>query len=343
MTKRRIWLVLCTLAVASCQKEPPSHEREAKEETAAETKIVPELGTGSAVSDISKPACIPSVTDGNTFHWIDINTRESMGPQLIEIAKRVNIIRWPQSNFRRTAPLFDVSLLDRPTRASRVSNSLWFLPLRDGVWGYQDWDGDDGAGKKNWLWVRIYLSPHSQAAHEICMLGTMTPLPAEAWIWHYSRASGPNDLGDLAFDGFSSDHMDRTVEFFRDNVYFKIRGAGVFVDEVLPLAWKLDKLIQLRSTLTYVQLLARRPKVAIHDFNPNIRTRFGSKALRYTLESPTGTRIIRTHARINDSLANATDGLINLGTKVGLINVELTAISSELLANTTKRKIFIPP
>ncbi|MBA7660106.1 hypothetical protein ES703_68105 [subsurface metagenome] len=334
---------MCAVAVASCQKEPPSHEREAKEETPAETKAATELGTGPAVADISKSAYIPSVADGNTFHWIDINTLEPMGPQLIKIAKHVNIDRWPQSNVRRTAPLFDVSLLDRPTRASRVNNSFSFLLLRDGVWGYQDWHGDDGAGKKNWLWVRIYLSPHSQAAHEICMLGTMTPLPAESWIWHYSKASGPNDLGDLSFDRFSSSRTGRTVEFFCDNLYVKIRGTGVFVDEVLPLAYKLDKLIQQRPALTYEQLLARRPKVVIHNYDPKVRTHLGGKALRYTATSPAGTRIIRTHAKVNGAFAGAADGFIDLARQEGPISAELTAITNELLANTTRREMVIRP
>ena len=175
------------------------------------------------------------------------------------------------------------------------------------------------------------------------MLGTMTPLPSEAWIWHYSKATGPNDLGDLSFDRFSSSRTDRRVEFFRDNLYVDIRGTGVFLDEVLPLARKLDNLIKQQPVLTYEQLLARRPKVVIHNYDPNVRTRLGGKALRYTAPGPVDTQVVWVHATHNGVFSGAADGLIYLNKQEGPACIEFTAITDELLASTTNRKMVIPP
>ena len=248
MTNRRIWFALLLIMVAGCKKEPSSREGQTKEEAHVETKTAE---TGSAGIDVNRPQDILERTDANIFRWVDISTFGPSGSSLTRIARAVNIDEWPQSNIRRTAPLFDVSLLDHPEWVKRVNDSFGFLSLFDGVWGYQSWRGGDGTGKNNFLRVYIYLAPSSQAAHEICMLGTMTPLPPESWIGHYSKATGLNDLGDLSFDRFSSSRTDRRVEFFRNNLYVDIRGTGVFLDEVLPLGRKLDRLIQQQPVLTY--------------------------------------------------------------------------------------------
>jgi hypothetical protein len=156
-------------------------------------------------------------------------------------------------------------------------------------------------------------------------------------------------VGDLSFTSWSNTGDSVTAEFFRDNLYVHIRAQGVLVDEAGPLAGKLDKLILARPTLTYEQLLARRPKVELGQFNPGFKTPQGGAALRYRVSAPalTGSRpseykVLPVHATRDGAWTGARDGWIDLGSAGERVEVSLTAISEELLPGEASRTVESP-
>lgn len=114
------------------------------------------------------------------------------------------------------------------------------------------------------------------------------------------------------------------------------------MDEVIPLARKLDKFIQARPAFTHRNLLARRPKVSIAGFDERFKTPLGGPALRYTATAPDGRSIAAVSAKLDGAYTGAARGWIDIRAAPGRKRVELTVITDELLAGTVAVDVEVP-
>lgn len=189
--------------------------------------------------------------------------------------------------------------------------------------------------------VYLCIAPNSRAAQEY-MLAVMThnTLPTGAVVSMYSRAKRPESLGTKSFLTESSNKDDIRVKFVRDNVFLKISGNGCFADEVLQLARKIDTLLVKQPPLTYQQLLGRRPSITIAA-NAAQTTSRRYKTVPYDISVPAGKEVVSVRTYVNGKNASAKDGKIFIGEKKGKVKVKLTAITSELLANSFERELII--
>lgn len=180
--------------------------------------------------------------------------------------------------------------------------------------------------------VQLCLAPSSRAAQEY-MLAMMTPSSMEtaSVVSLYARAQRPQDLGDISFLT-GSRTKDSRIRFVRDNVYLRIWGTGCFAEEVLPLARKIDSMLVGQPALTYEQLLARRPSIAIA---PNaVKSKSGERTVSYNISVPTGQEIVNVRAHVDGQSAPVRDGKIHIVRKKGKVKVKVAATTSELLTNS---------
>ncbi len=107
------------------------------------------------------------------------------------------------------------------------------------------------------IFMKVCVALDSQTANEYLIYDlAMTQLPNEAVEYYFSSARNRLEgLGTIAFSG--------PIRFVRDNIAVIIDARGELAGEALPLAQKIDALIQQQPVLTYQQLLARRPAITI--------------------------------------------------------------------------------
>lgn len=191
------------------------------------------------------------------------------------------------------------------------------------------------------LSVKMCLAPNSEAAQEYLLYGmTSNTLPTEAVAVMYAKARQPEGLGTISFLIESRNKGSVKIIFARDNVCVDIRGDGNLSDEALTLAYKIDAKLVKQPTLTYQQLLSRRPTVTVAPIADRAKVN-GRRTVSYDATAPTGQKIIRTIASVDGENEAAKEGKIYLADKKGKVPVKITAITNELLADTIERELTV--
>ncbi len=196
-----------------------------------------------------------------------------------------------------------------------------------------------------WIQLKVAVTPSCRAAQEWLLYnGIVNSLPIEAAIYTYSRADRPDDLGTVSFvRRRSGGRASTSVHFVRDNICVLIRAKGDFVDEALPLARKIDALILQQPELTYEQLMALKPTVAIAEsaVKPDPS---GMLGVSFDASAPAGQEIVHHSARVDHQGCAIREGKIQIGPvkpEVTRIKVKLTVITKGLLSATTERDVNI--
>lgn len=313
-------------------------------------------------------------------------------PYLDNIIQKVEPESWPKTNFLRTSPRIDKSLLPNPELVTRENIGLGLAVFADraliGGGGKWSWDHlvknpeplptDFPEEQKKWLLehipsrirkdpnlVKEYMdrklnyyrkskmhrvvgsieldvcvSPNSQAACEyLIYYHRGYSIPEESIAIQFSESKRLKDLGTIAFyehwKGFEK------IMLVRDNIAVVIDAHGELAKEALPLAKKIDALIQKQPALTYQELLARRPSIMI-DANATKSKMTLETTTSYNVTAPAGQEIVDIKAYIDDQSAPIRDGKIHIINKKGKVKVKVIATTSELLTNTFEREVDIP-
>lgn len=189
--------------------------------------------------------------------------------------------------------------------------------------------------------LRLAITPCSRAAQEYLVsdIPLRSALPLRTIAHKFAESNRVENLGTVGFHehwkGFAK------TMFVRDNIAVIIDARGELAGEALPLAQKIDALIKKQLTLTYQQLLARRPSITI-----------AAKAVKsttadhfttpYDVSAPERANIVSVKAYVDGESTWFEDGRIVIRGKKGEVKVKLTATTSELLTNTFERELIIP-
>jgi hypothetical protein len=190
--------------------------------------------------------------------------------------------------------------------------------------------------------LEVSLAPSSRAAQEYLLaMMTVSTMPTEGLVSTYTYAKRPKELGTVSFLTESTKKDDIRLIFVRDNIFVKVWGNGCFAEDALPLAQKIDALIQKQPVLSYQQLLARRPLIMI-GANATKSKMTLETTTSYNVTAPAGQKIVDIKAYIDDQSAPVRDGKIHIINKQGKVKVKIVATTSELLTSTFEKEVTIP-
>lgn len=182
--------------------------------------------------------------------------------------------------------------------------------------------------------IKVCVAPDSQTANEYLIYArSLTPLPTEAVKGYFSSQNRLEGIGTIAFS--------RPIMFVRDNIAVIIDARGELASEGLPLAKKIDALIQKQPVLTAQQIQARRPIISI-SANAE-KDDYERKTATFKVSPPKGQEIVDVKAYINGKLAAIRDGKILIqGEITRPVKVKVVAVTSELIGNTFETEVTIP-
>jgi len=141
---------------------------------------------------------------------------------------------------------------------------------------------------------------------------------------------------------FYRERKDEQVMFVRDNIFVEVQADGCFAGEAMPLAYKIDELIQKQLAYTYEQLLARRPTIVLGQNVEKTSSR-DIWTISYNVSAPVGVEIMDVKAYVDDRSTWLADGKIYLSrVREGWeVKIKVTAITGELLYSTIEKNITI--
>ena len=190
------------------------------------------------------------------------------------------------------------------------------------------------------LRVKISVEPNFIQAYEFIIADQCyTSTLIEAVLSQFSESNRVKDIGTICF--YRHHKSFSYVMFVRDNVAVLIDARGELASEGLPLAKKIDALIQKQPVLTAQQIQARRPIISI-SANAE-KDDYERKTATFKVSPPKGQEIVDVKAYINGKLAAIKDGTILIqGEITRPVKVKVVAVTSELIANTFETEVTIP-
>ncbi len=185
--------------------------------------------------------------------------------------------------------------------------------------------------------LKVVTAPSCRAAQEYLIWeSTQCSLATHAVASAFRPEKRLMGLGTI---GFRRGPILRSV---RDNICVIIRGTGDFGKEVLPLAKKIDGLIQKQPVLTERELMARRPTVRLNTVVQKAAdVPEHQPAVAYNVTGADGLKVLGRRATINGQYAAAKEGRVLLGIAKGTVRVRLTVIVEGLLASTAEADIVV--
>jgi hypothetical protein len=191
--------------------------------------------------------------------------------------------------------------------------------------------------------VDLCVAPNSQAACEyLIYYHRGYSIPAESIARQFSESKRLKNLGTIAFydnwKGFSK------IMFVRDNIAGVIDARGELAIEALPLAQKIDALIQKQPALSYEQLLARRPAITIATTKAEKTMAEEQWTVSFDTSAPAGQEIVDVKVYVDGQLSWIKDKkvIITNKQKGQTVKVKVVATTSELLTNTFETEVIIP-
>ncbi|GEM_PF-4463373 len=291
-------------------------------------------------------SCYANLSDHTDRRLKTVDPGEPVKSMAEELAQRVDLEMWPESNVWRVAPAIDDSSL-LPGNNTDFSCDFSFLRFKSGnMGGVGRWRWDklkeDQISSEKVLHGQIYIvicvAENSRAAYEFLIVErSKSTMPAEAIARDFSK---PNRIEGLGTIGFSR-HV--YTMFVRDNIAVLVRVDGDWEQEPLALALEIDRLIKAKPILTYEQFQARRPVVSIApevDIQKTERGGVRWRRISYDASAPANRNIKNRVAYINGEHVGFHDGRISVPRdEKGLVTVELIVVTDELLVGKAERTI----
>lgn len=245
---------------------------------------------------------------------------------------------WPRPSGLYVAPAVDRSLVAAPERLSPEVRACTVIPVGTEPWGRCQWSWRElepgrQTSATDSLDLQITLAESARAAQELLLselANSMMEIGDLARL--YQAAERPGDLGDLAFVVVPRSGPETRLWFVRANVVFRLRGHGTLSEAVRPLARRLDAEVLAQPPLTREELLGRRPIVQLGG-------RAEGGELGYTVRLPGGGEVVAAEARVDGQPFPAPAGKVRIGPGRGPVEVEVTAVSRELLAGSARAKV----
>jgi hypothetical protein len=192
--------------------------------------------------------------------------------------------------------------------------------------------------------MRLCMTPCSLAAQEYIV--SNIPLRYSAYgperiVYMFSESNRLKNLGTIAFHeqwgGFSH------IMFLRDNIAVVIDARGKLAGEALPLAQKIDALIQKQPALTYEQILARRPTITMATKAEKTLAE-EQWTVSFDTSAPAGQEIVDVKSYVDGQLSWIEDKKVVITNKKKgqTVKVKIVATTGELLTNTLEREVTIP-
>lgn len=187
------------------------------------------------------------------------------------------------------------------------------------------------------LFVDMCCAPDALTAQEFLIgLASNTSMPTEGVMSYFSKASRLDGLGDVAFNhGW--------LMFVRGNIAVAIRGDGQLKDEVLPLARKIDSMIQKQTVLTSSEFESLRPAVSIAASAR--KTARGLYVVEYNVTTPGHQKVavLRTELINGDerSSARGIDGRIEFSAAGSTARIRVEVITEDLLTTVIERPVAL--
>lgn len=261
--------------------------------------------------------------------------------RLRSLARALDFESWPAGEELFVAPPVGRSLLPRPEIAGEPLRVCSVVRFGELPWGRCEWSwrrrapADPTAGETSGvLELRITLTPGARAAQESLLLAlTQNMLPPELLAETLRRAERPQGLGDVAFLLASAAGGDARLSFVRANLAVTLYGSGDFAGDVVAVARRLDLAILDQRPLTYEELLERRPTVTV-----GARPGSGG-ALDVDVSVPGDRELVAVRASVDGQAAELKARRLELGTREGPAEVEVVAVTRELLAATDRRQV----
>ncbi len=161
-------------------------------------------------------------------------------------------------------------------------------------------------------------------------------LPTEGVVSHFSKASRMEGLGDVAFKHTS-------LMFARGNIAVAITGNRQLEEESLPLARKIDSMIQKQTALTRSEFESLRPVVSIAASAR--KTARGLYVVEYNVTTPGDQKVavLRTELTHGDerSSARAIDGRIEFSAAGSTARIRVEVITEDLLTTVIERSVAL--
>jgi len=200
--------------------------------------------------------------------------------------------------------------------------------------------------------IKICVASSSEAVHEYLLYdNAICSRPEEIIANDFNNSRRIQDIGSIAFR--SETQKNCTIHFSRDNIGVIISAHGVFVNQAMPLARKIDNRIKKQQLYSSEQYLARKPIININDqavkvVAPGIEGQF---TLDCTVNTPHGVEAIVFKAKLNGQPTQVKDGKIQIyipyydevaknDNSIKII-VELTVITNEYLFSILTKEINI--
>jgi hypothetical protein len=200
------------------------------------------------------------------------------------------------------------------------------------------------------LRVDICRAPDANTAQEFLIsLASLTPLPTGLVTSHFSNEARMEGLGNVAFNrGW--------LTFVRDNIAVAIKADGRMEQETVPLAKKIDALIQKQPVLTKEQLQSSQPLVTIAALGRKVPPVSGPGSrlktvphghlVDYSVSVPPGQEIASLAAFVIDAKGKArteiVDGKIRVVSSDPSVKIRIEVITTGLLATAVERDVTLP-
>lgn len=254
------------------------------------------------------------------------------------LAAALGFAGWPRPPELYVAPAVSRALLREPERMGEETRSCTAVRFGEEPWGQCTWtwkpraqDRKAAAGGEE-LSVQITLAPDARAAQEHLLVSLVdNMMPIDGLVGMYQSAKRPERLGSVALLLEPRRGSAETrLWFVRGNVVFSIRGQGALGAQVLPIASALDGRLLAERPLTPDGLRARRPQVRLGE-----RPQGGQ--LTYQLAGG-GREVVAVESVVGGRAQPAAGGSVRVGPDQKASDVEVVAVTRELVAGSSRAK-----
>jgi hypothetical protein len=179
------------------------------------------------------------------------------------------------------------------------------------------------------LRINLCVAPTSTLAYEYLIAQEcISSLPTEAVISKFTESNHIDNLGMIAFSN--------PLMFVRDNIAVIIDARGELASEAMPLAKKIDALIQKQPSLTAQQIQSHKPVISMSSKVDN------DKKVDFKVSTPQGQEIADVKTYVDGQIASNNDGKVLIQGKKGKVKVKVVAVTSELIANVQEVEVDVP-
>lgn len=198
------------------------------------------------------------------FRFETLRAEPSLAQRAASVAQAVGYGAWPRTEELYLPPPVGRSLLDPRIGIRDESRSCTTVQVAEEPWGHCVWSFRSAAAKREApatesLDIEITLAPSARGAQELLLSGLAdNMLDLRALSELYAAAKRPEGLGDAALLVERPDGSEARLSFARANVLVRIRGFGVWREQVVPVGRRLDEQLLQQQPLTADQLRDRR-------------------------------------------------------------------------------------